>query len=173
MLVSLNVTVGTVQKEDGTWATVSVRTGDGASGSCEGPWNAFFGVEHSVLMKMPQGDTGAMTTKVKKKRSAKQERRRIEGIGGRAHVGSGAFIGHKSDGSTERWRMENKFTTAKSYRVTLDDLTKIRSECRNAQAPVFNIDFQDKRTGVTSESWVMMPHKVWEKLVNQAKRDEE
>ena len=83
-------------------------------------------------------------------------------------MGSGAFIGHKSDGSTDRWRMENKFTTAKSFRVTLDDLTKLRGECRNAQSPVFNVDFQDKFTGATTESWVLVPHKDWEKLENAA-----
>ncbi len=164
MLVSVNVTVGVTQKEDGPWATIAVRTGDGTRGSYEGPWSSFFGVEHSVLLNMPQGAAGEMTAKTKKRRSQKQERKRIEGVGGRAHVGSGAFSGHKSDGSTDRWRMENKFTTARSYRVTLDDLTKLKSECRNSQRPVFNIDFQNKRTGETSESWVLVRHKDWETM---------
>ena len=168
MPVSVGVVVSTVQRDGSTWASVRVLTGDGAQGAYEAPWDTFFNVEHSVILRMPDGTAGAMTTKTKKKRSAKQERKRIEGVGGRAHVGSGAFVGHKSDGSTDRWRMENKFTTAQSFRVTLNDLTKIRSECRNAQAPVFNIDFQDKRTGATKDSWVLVPHKDWERLEKQA-----
>jgi hypothetical protein len=62
--------------------------------------------------------------------------------------------------------MENKFTTAESRRVELKELRKLRSECLNGQVPVFNIDFQDKHTGATKESWVLIPTKEWERLAN-------
>ena len=173
--VSVGITLTTATDETGTWATITVNTADGGFGQLMGPWETFFGREHAVLVRPPEGKAHQMSAKTKKKRSAKQERKRIEGAGGRAHVGSGAFVGHKSDGSIGyRWRMENKFTTAASYRVTLNDLTKLRSECINGQVPVFNVDFQDKHTGATKDSWVMLPHKEWERLVKlEASKQEE
>lgn len=139
---------------------------DGCTGT-SGPLNYLtaWGAEHLVVLSPPQGGFQPSGKEVKR-RSAKQERRRIEAIGGRRHSGSGSKSGNKSDGSTDSWRMENKFTTAQSYRVTLSDLAKIRSECRNAQAPVFNVEFQDKHTGEVRESWVLVPAKNWEKLVH-------
>jgi len=172
MCLSVNVT--TTVTTDGygcSWATITVQA-DGLTGT-SGPvaWGEFFARGHTIVMEAPTGGM-RMSTKLIKKRSTKQERKRIEAIGGRRHAGSGAFSGNKSDGSTDRWRMENKFTTAGSYRVALDDLIKIRGECRNGQSPVFNIDFQDKHTGATKDSWVLVPTKEWEKLVNASSNPE-
>jgi hypothetical protein len=171
--LSVAVTVLTSQTPEGTWASVVVHTGDGKRGeSIAAPWEQFFHKEHTVVLRALETNVRPMSAKTKKKRSAKQERKRIEGAGGRAHSGSGAFIGNKSDGSIGyRWRMENKFTTSSSYRVTLNDLAKLRSECRNGQVPVFNVDFQDKHTGTTKDSWVLVPHKHWERLVKLEEKD--
>jgi hypothetical protein len=138
---------------------------DGCVGYWKVPWDVAFGNELTVILEPPAGGA-PMKKKAIKARSTKQERKRIEAVGGRVHRGSGSREGYKSDGSSDRWRMENKFTTASSYRVTLSDLTKLRSECRNAQAPVFNIEFQDKHTAEVKETWVLVPAKEWEKLVN-------
>ena len=166
MYLSVAITALLEQDEGSNFVTVKVQEGINEGRVERIPWESFFGVPHTVTMVAPKGEAHVMSTKVKKQRSSRQERRRIEAVGGRSHVGSGAFAGHKSDGSTDKWRMENKFTTAQSYRVTLSDIHKLRSECRNGQAPVFNVDFQEKRTGATKESWVLIPHKEWERLVN-------
>lgn len=165
MHLSLSLAVSVKQTDTGPWAAVVVQQGV-HTGELQVPWDSFFGVQHTVVMEAPKGEEHTMNTKTKKRRSSKQERKRIEAIGGRAHAGSGAFIGNKSDGSSDKWRMENKFTTALSYRVTLTDLNKLRSECRNGQAPVFNVDFQDKHTSETKDSWVLIPSKEFERLVN-------
>lgn len=154
----------------GRWLEILVRTDDGTGTTGRLPWETAFGPEYPVILEQPQGGIPVSHKEVKR-RSAIQERKRIEAIGGRRHSGSGSRSGYKSDGSTDRWRMENKFTTAVSYRVQLKDLHKIRSECLNGQAPVFNVDFQDKHTGETRESWVLVPSKEWEKLVNATSDD--
>lgn len=166
MHLSVTVVPEVFTNENGTYATLTVHT-DGQSGTTLPiTWDSFFGREHIVSVKAPEGSAQKLSAKTVRTRSSKQERKRIEAIGGRAHVGSGAFVGHKSDGSTDRWRMENKFTTTSSYRVTLDDLNKLRSECTYSQSPVFNVDFQDKSTGKTKDSWVLIPSKEFERLVN-------
>lgn len=147
------------------YVTINVRTDEGQGVSQPINYLTLFNIEHIVFISPPSGGL-PMKKKAIKRRSTKQERRRIEAIGGKAHRGSGSRIGYKSDGSTERWRMENKFTTAQSYRVTLADLAKLRSECVNAQVPVFNVEFQDKHTAEVKESWVLVPAKEWERLVN-------
>jgi hypothetical protein len=146
--------------------TIRARTDEG-TGSVVVPWASAFCREHVLIMTPPSGGR-PLKKKAIKSRSAKQEAKRIEAVGGRRHAGSGSLSGYKSDGSTDRWRMENKFTSAQSYRVTLADLAKLRSECRNAQAPVFNIEFQDKHTSRVKETWVLVPAKEWEKLVHAA-----
>ncbi|MFA5435836.1 MAG: hypothetical protein WC372_07360 [Candidatus Neomarinimicrobiota bacterium] len=145
------------------YITIHVRTDEG-TGSVRSNYLTAFGEEHVVILEAPKG-TVQLRTKTLKKRATRQERQRIEAIGGRRHSGSGSFAGNKSDGSTDRWRMENKFTTAESFRVTLADLTKLRSECRGFQAPVFNVEFQEK-TGAVRETWVLVPAADWERLVH-------
>lgn len=165
MPLSVTVSLEPAATPEGQWLTIRARA-DGCAGTITLPWEGAFQREHCVILEQPSGGT-PLSKKAIKKRSTRQERKRIEAVGGRRHAGSGAFAGYKSDGSVGyEWRMENKFTTAQSYRVTVQDLRKLGSECINGQKPVFNIDFQDKHTGVTSESWVLIPFKAWEKLVN-------
>lgn len=159
-------TVVLEQGGPGQWLEIRVRADDGVGTTGRIPWSVAFGQEYTIILEPPNGPGMYVSPKEVKRRSRRQEEKRIGAIGGRAHAGSGSFIGHKSDGSTDRWRMENKYTTAKSYRVTLADLTKLRSECRNAQAPVFNVEFQDKHTGQVKETWVLVPASEWERLVN-------
>lgn len=168
MPLSISLIPSVVTYDGATFAYVQVRVGDQLGETTKIPWGTFFGQEHVVPLEPLASNVVRLSTKLIKGRSTKQERRRIEAIGGRRHSGSGALIGNKSDGSTDRWRMENKFTTAASYSVKLHELMKLRSECRNAQVPVFNVDFQDKHTGATKDSWVLVPSKEWEKLVNGA-----
>jgi hypothetical protein len=146
------------------YINIHVRTDEG-SGSTRANYLTAFGVEHVIILEPPSGGVPLKAKEIRR-RSTRQERKRIEAVGGRAHRGSGALDGYKSDGSSDRWRMENKFTTAESYRVTLHDLHKLRSECRGFQAPVFNVEFQDKYTGTVKETWVLVPATEWERLVN-------
>lgn len=148
----------------GQWLEIRVRTDEGSGTTGRIPWTFAFGPEYTVILEAPKGAV-QLRTKAIKRRATRQERQRIEAIGGRRHSGSGSFAGNKSDGSTDRWRMENKFTTAESYRVTLADLLKLRSECRGFQAPVFNVEFQEK-TGAVKETWVLVPAADWERLVH-------
>lgn len=148
------------------YITINIRTDDGQGASQPINYFNLFNSEHVVFILPPEAGR-PMKKKAIKKRSEKQETKRIEAVGGRRHSGSGSRAGYKSDGSVgNRYRMENKFTTAESRRVELKELRKLRSECLNGQVPVFNIDFQDKHTGATKESWVLIPTKEWEKLAN-------
>ena len=109
-----------------------------------------------------------------KKASTKQERQIMKGIGGRVQPASGAMASHKSDGRLrDKVRMEAKFTYADSYRVTLKDLNKLRSECQGSERPAFVIDFIDKSTGLRNDRWVLVTHSDWEKLVNGSTADGE
>ena len=161
------------QRDGKNFVVLRVSSGALQGVSQEIPWEAFFGASHAVPTVESKAEATQMTKKTVKSRSEKQERKRIEAVGGRRHAGSGSLSGNKSDGSLgDRYRMENKFTTAASYRVTLSDLSKLWGECRNGQQPVFNVDFQDRQTGATKDSWVMIPSKEWSKLVNATSNTE-
>lgn len=168
--MSLSVKVVLAPVNGGSFLHIVATTEEG-QGSLDVAWGCAFGPEYTIVLEPPQGGM-RMSHKEVKRRSARQERQRIEAVGGRRHSGSGSRSGYKSDGSLGyRWRMENKFTTKESYRVALSDLRKLRSECLNGQAPVFNVDFQDKHTGETKDSWVLVPSKEWERLVNATSDD--
>jgi hypothetical protein len=164
MSLSAKISVYVREGTCGTEAHLHLNLGE-VQGSLVVPWGVFFEREHTVITVPPQGGIVA-TVKQLKRRATKQELKRIGAIDGRRHSGSGSKQHLKSDGSTEKWRMENKFTTAASIPVKLSDLHKLRSECQGWQAPVFNIEFQEKHTGRVKETWVMVPAKTWEKLVN-------
>lgn len=103
-----------------------------------------------------------------KKASQKQERRIMAGIGGRVQPASGARPGYKSDGRKYgELRIEAKFTYANSYRLTLVDLNKLRSECEGPESPALVLDFKEKATGRTTDSWVVIPHAEWERIINR------
>ena len=168
--VTVNLSTRISEASDGEFLSIRVHV-DGQDGQLVTPW--YYGFERDLVVPLESPSGGyKMSAKEVKSRSARQERKRIEAVGGRRHSGSGSKSGYKSDGSLDnRWRMENKFTTTRSYRVTRRDLLKLRSECLNGQEPVFNIDFQDKHTGATEESWVIVPSKAWERLVRGTSDD--
>jgi hypothetical protein len=130
-------------------------------------WTEQVGILHE-----PKEQGVTLSKKRIRRLSAKQERRVAEALGGRAQRGSGSRIGYKGDGRVYgRFRIENKLTFADSYRVTLSDLHKIRSECAGRETPVFEVEFRE-RNGAVRDAWVLVPHKDWERLVKNAPADD-
>lgn len=118
------------------------------------------------FVEVPYG-TLLRTKAQRRKRISKKQERRIEELGGNAQPGSGSRDGYKSDGRIRgRYRIENKFTSAESFRVELKDLTKIRSECVGLEVPVFEVQFRAPRTLRVLDEWVLIPRKEWEKHVH-------
>lgn len=68
--------------------------------------------------------------KTVKQRSRKQEERIAREMGGKVTPGSGSVATAKGDVARTRWgfRVEAKYTDAKSFRLTKDVLEKIRRE---------------------------------------------
>lgn len=102
-----------------------------------------------------------------KRASAAQELEIANGLeGGRRQPASGALLGHKGDVRVrDKFRIEAKFTTSKSYNVKRADLLKIRSECDGFERPVFVVDFKDQNFR-TEDRWVLIPYQDWEKLTD-------
>jgi len=104
-------------------------------------------------------------TKTNKARSKKQEKRIATSFGGRVQPASGALAGAKGDVRVRgKLRMEMKLTSKKAYRVSYEDLVKIRSECGLGEQPVFCVDFVDGNTGRTKDSWALIPMAFFEEL---------
>jgi len=102
-----------------------------------------------------------------RKVSRHQEEKIMAGIGGRTQPGSGCVPGYKSDGRLKgRVRVEARFTYGTIYSVKRQDLDKIRGECQGHEKPALVIDFKDRATSKTQDSWVLMPHKEWERMIN-------
>lgn len=105
------------------------------------------------------------TSKQRLRRAATQQERKAEALGGHRQSGSGARPGYKSDGRViGRFRIENKFTTAQSFRLKLAELRKIRAECQGSETPVFDVEFREKGTLKVLDNWVLIPRAEWEKL---------
>jgi hypothetical protein len=106
------------------------------------------------------------------KRSRKQEKRAALREGGRRQPGSGAAEGFKGDvRAAGKYRGECKLTRAASYRLKLEDLTKLEQQATKSELPVFEIEFQ----GVNPhKSYVVMPLWVYETLMSESgRRDDE
>lgn len=102
-----------------------------------------------------------------KKASMKQEEETASALGGHRQAGSGSRPGYKGDGRVfGRFRIENKFTTAASFRLKLAELRKIRAECSNQEVPVFDVQFKDRDTLKTIDHWALVPWSEWEKRAN-------
>jgi hypothetical protein len=102
-----------------------------------------------------------------KKASMQQEEETARALGGHRQTGSGARAGHKGDGRVfGRFRIENKFTTAKEFRLKLAELRKIRAECSNQEIPVFDVQFKERDTLKTIDHWALVPWSEWEKRAN-------
>lgn len=132
--------------------------------------STFYTAEHKGLLFPPEQPPPAapvkrMTKKRQRKLAQKQEQRVAAGVGGQATSSSGTS-GDKGDGRVYgRYRIENKYTRAKSYRVTRADLQKIRSECVYPEQPAFQVDFRHPTTQRVEESWVLIPEQEWRRLV--------
>ena len=118
---------------------------------------------HFSLQKPPAPWMGP--SKQRLRRVATQQERKTEALGGHRQSGSGSRVGYKGDGRViGRYRIENKFRTAKSYRVDLAELRKIRAECQGTETPVFDIEFREKGTLEVLDNWVLIPRTTFEEL---------
>lgn len=78
-----------------------------------------------------------------KKRSQKRERAAATDIGGRAHIASGALWFRKADLSNANFLVEDKFTDAHMYRITLANLLKVEKHANAiGKIPVFRFGFE-------------------------------
>lgn len=101
-----------------------------------------------------------------RKRATTEERNIAEDLGGKRQVGSGAVPGIKGDVRVRgELRIESKITTKGSYRVELELLNKIRSECHGTERPAFIVSFVDKDTHREIDRWVLQPYEDWHSLV--------
>lgn len=91
-----------------------------------------------------------------------------EDTGAWAQPGSGSLPGRRGDVHARgRFKAENKYTKAKSYRVTRADLNKISAEASFGEVPIFDICFLGSR-GNTEDRWVLLPYVDWLRLSNEA-----
>lgn len=156
----MTVAVGTFTGEDGKlYARVRYRDSEDVVGPLEN------GVE-DVAILMPSDPNGIPTIKAKKnrRRAMQCEEAIAKDLGGKRHKGSGSLSYLKGDVRVkDRFRIESKFTRLKSYRITLADLEKIRSECSGDEVPMFDITWVDPRTTSVIEEWVLVPRSVFTK----------
>lgn len=118
--------------------------------------------------------TGGPSRQRLRKAATKQERETAEALGGRRQTGSGARRGHKGDGRVfGRFRIEDKFTQAKEFRLKLTELWKARSECAGREVPVFNVQFREPNTLKVLDSWALVPWSEWEKRANAEAGDDQ
>lgn len=93
-----------------------------------------------------------------KRRSRRQEDSVAEDLGGRRQKASGAMKGAKGDVRLKgKARVECKLTTKDSYRVTLQELSKIRGEAAFPEVPVMMLEFVEKASGKGFERWAVVP----------------
>jgi hypothetical protein len=109
------------------------------------------------------------TARRQKRLSMGQELDIAESLNARVQKGSGALPWAKGDVlKSGVFRVEAKYTEAKSYSVKLEDLEKIQGECQGAEFPVFVIDF--KQQGKTRERVALIPFNILETLLNGPKQ---
>lgn len=151
---------------------------DGKRGVAYTDWATLVsGAEVTGLVHAPSGQGLRTSHKRLRRTSMQQEQEVAESLGGRRQSGSGARPGNKGDGQVlaqgvidnleggpGRFRIENRFVTAESYRLKLSDLKKIRAECTGRETPVFNIQFREKGTLRPLDDWVLVPRREWEAL---------
>jgi hypothetical protein len=105
-----------------------------------------------------------LSKKLIRRRSMRQERELASATGGRQQRGSGCLPGYKGDVRKRgHFRAECKFTKNKAYRLTKEELSKIRSECSFGETPVLDVTFTDSN-GRTDERWVVLPYDEWLRL---------
>lgn len=124
---------------------------------------------HGVAQPPP---THAPPRRKVKKHSRQQEEAVMKSIGGRTQPGSGCVPGYKSDGRLHgRVRMEAKFTYGTIFPLRKEDLDKIRGECEGRELPAVVVDFKDRASGKTRDSWVLITRAEWENLIRGTGND--
>lgn len=124
----------------------------------------------AALNEVPEADKHQRkkVARRQKRLSMKQEVSIAESLNARVQKGSGALPWAKGDVlKSGVFRVEAKYTEAKSYSVKLEDLEKIQGECEGAEFPVFVIDF--KQQGKTRERVALIPFNILETLLNGPK----
>ena len=162
MFISLNLQVARTE----TGLVVAIRNDEGCTGvtTLALPTEPGDDVSTTVVLTAPKAPKDHNKAKRRKQISKKQEEKLAEVHGGIRHNGSGNQPGYEGDVRVPGvYRMEAKFTASSSYRITRAELNKIRSECALGESPIFVIDFKEKDTLRTEDSWVLVPSSVWEK----------
>jgi hypothetical protein len=153
--------VGVEHRSDGSYIQVQVADG---SIAIVGP----------VDLTKPQYLTGVLikpmlassqNAKKQRRRSIAQEDEIAERQGGQRVRGSGARAGHKGDvRKVGIFRLEAKYTKKKSYRISHDDLRKIRSEATNLEVPLLEVHFLDPATDRTYDRWVLIDARYFQHM---------
>ena len=142
-------------------------------GETDGICTLCLGYEQSVdvplapLVEGPVDRRRAM--KARKKRSQKQELQIAGQFDGRTQPGSGAMPWAKGDVRKKGvFRIEAKFTEAKSYSLKLEDLEKIEAECEGAEKPIFIIDYLENGTRSLRGRYAVLTDTHLEELLNES-----
>src|SRR5262245_51216926 len=105
----------------------------------------------------PESKLKKVSPKKQRRASVKQETDIMEALGGYREAGSGALKHLKGDGRVrDKYRVEAKYTRKDGYRLTRQELNKIRGECSSTEMPLFVIDFVDPETGGSPDRWVVV-----------------
>lgn len=113
-----------------------------------------------------------MKPKRKRHISKIQDKDVMERLGGRVQPASGSLIGNKGDGRVYgRFRVETKYTTKASYRLTTAELFKIAGETNDLEVPVLVLDFKDGDSARTIGRFAVVPFTYFEKVANEADDD--
>jgi hypothetical protein len=130
--------------------------------------------QYAAVIDSPDVSPGRVPPSRKIKRlSRRQEEKLAASIGGKRHAGSGAMAGLKGDFRKKGVvRCEAKFTQAKTFTLSRDVLDKIRGEATHGEVPTVVVEFKNKLTGRTEDSWAVIPTQDWEdKIANAADKD--
>ena len=102
------------------------------------------------------------------RRSRRQEKQTAAREGGKCQPASGSVSGFEGDTRVVgKYRGENKFTRADSYRLKLEDLQKLENQATCGEFPIFDIEFQ----GICpTKRYVVMPEWVYETLMHDSGR---
>ncbi len=161
----LSLTLSVTDNGDGT-SLVVVRTGgETATANCE---NAELLTGQTVTIFFDEPGPGIRPSPGRRRAAInRQERERAEELGGHRQTGSGSVRGLKADGRVfGKYRIENKATTTKAYRLELADLLKLRSECAGLEVPVFEVEFQEKATLRAIDRWALIPWDIFRKRIS-------
>lgn len=145
---------------------------NGTSSACVGPLRD--GDSLDAVLESPElpPPVGGVSKRLRK-RAQQEERKIAQDIGGRVQPASGAMPGAKGDVRKRGVsRVESKITGTSSYRVTRDELSKIRSECGAGEKPAFVVTFVNKSTLREEDRWVLIPYEDWnEAHINRGSGD--